>query len=104
MTITINFRALRSRGTIEAAMRLYYLPQTQEFEFECTYHENSIPKKAGFFWNPEKRKWMTDKRERAMALMQYGSPAVREMLTYYLLNRDAQQTKKAKSKRKTGRP
>jgi SWI/SNF-related matrix-associated actin-dependent regulator 1 of chromatin subfamily A len=47
-----------------------------KYKAETTFEERSLPKQAGFRWNPEGKYWWTDKRENAARLANYADADV----------------------------
>lgn len=59
-------------------MRLTYTDRT--FIFECDYSERETPKRAGFFFSTDLRKWCTYKIGSAARLRDYADHAAREKI------------------------
>ena len=60
-------------------MKLVYDNRENIFFCITKYKEKDIPKGAGFKWNPEKKRWWTDDKEKAVRLIEYADDQTREV-------------------------
>jgi SWI/SNF-related matrix-associated actin-dependent regulator 1 of chromatin subfamily A len=63
-------------------MKLLYDSREHIFFCVSTYKEKDIPKGAGFRWNPEKKRWWTGDKEKALKLIEYADKETKEALEY----------------------
>jgi len=62
----------------DKAMKLHINGKT--FTAESTYAEKDIPKNTGFRWNPEKKIWWTDQKDKAYKLLNYADDECKTFL------------------------
>ena len=60
-------------------MKLVYDAQEHIFFCITRYKEKDIPKGAGFRWNPEKKRWWTGDKEKAIKLIEYAEDQAKEV-------------------------